>query len=196
MVVVDNILDFLKSNLDYISILCGLTALIAISERLRAILYFIASKFKTNPQIITGYWLLFIYDSDDKVYKIDQYRIKQYRQEIFGKIKRIYSAEDKTQEKTREYVFKGYFYKDEIYYAFKPITLQHSYGVCILEAKKDLEYMGKYYVPFHKRRGNDKRKSVYKIKLTKNLQEIVNNESIDLTKINKRILRLPQNNME
>ena len=96
---INSILDFLKAHIEeasFITILCGVAAAIAISSKLSSWVYLIISKFKKNPQIITGRWLLFIYNSD-KVWKIDEYNIKQFNQSISGSIKRLYSDEDPTQ---------------------------------------------------------------------------------------------------
>ncbi|MEM1002931.1 MAG: hypothetical protein AAGH46_09815 [Bacteroidota bacterium] len=178
------VLEVLKSNLDKIGMigLIGLVAAIfSISEKVQAFIFLVFSKLRKDPHVITGKWLLFIYNKDD-IWKIDEYSIKQFGHDISGNIKRLYSGEDKSQE-SRTYDFKGYFYKDEIYYAFKPKSLKDSYGICIMESgEKDLEYQGFYYRPFHKRKN---RRSRYTVKLTKHISEVEN--IIALSTIHKRI---------
>ncbi|MDC6367236.1 MULTISPECIES: hypothetical protein [Flavobacteriaceae] len=174
------------SSITITAIICSIAALITISKTVRSFIYSLISS-KPN---ISGKWLLIIYDGQKKVYKVDEYQIKQIGNKISGKIKRIYSSENTNQEFLRKYTFKGFFFNSEVFYAFKPNNIAiRSYGVCDLKMKGDLEFTGYYYVPIDKQG----RRKKYDIKLTRLIKEIYEIENFNQANLAQSLLKLPVN---
>lgn len=173
-----NILGFLLGSV---------SALITISETTRSVLF---SIFSSKP-VISGKWLLIIYTADNKIYKVDEYTIKQVKTRVSGKIKRLYSRENRKQEHTRTYSFRGYYSNSEIFFAFKPHSSAiNSYGVCNVKMTDDFEFSGHYYVPLSKQTTDKKE---LHIKLTKSADEIMSLRNFNLRNVSRKVLKHPVN---
>jgi hypothetical protein len=188
----ENLNDFFSENSIITAItglFCFLVAVITLSKEVKAMLY----KTFSSKQNISGWWVLLIYDNQGQIMKIDQYAIKQYRSNIYGKITRIYSTEDENQLATRQWSLKGYFRDSELVYCFSAThPAIHSYGSCNLKRSYDFEYKGFYYVPIGKK-SKTYRFSKHPIKLTQNLSALKDVPNLKSLNISKKILKLPMN---
>lgn len=164
------------------TILGCVSALITISETSRS---FFFSIFSSKP-VISGKWLLIIYNDDGKIYKVDEYTIRQVKNRVSGKIKRLYSREDAGQANIRRYTFRGYYTNKELVFAFLPDNNAiNSYGVCSLMMTRDFEYSGTYYVPASKQTSVKKELS---IKLTKSVGEVISLRTFTVSDLSRSLL--------
>ncbi|MGQ3012138.1 MAG: hypothetical protein ACT6QS_00390 [Flavobacteriales bacterium] len=165
----------------------AVSALITISETTRSVFF---SIFSSKP-VISGRWLLIIYTADNKIYKVDEYTIKQVKTRVSGKIKRLYSKEDPGQTNVRRYTFQGYYTNKELFFAFLPDdSAINSYGVCSLIMSRDFEYSGSYYVPASKQKTDKKE---LHIKLTKSADEIMSLRNFNIRNVSRKVLKHPVN---
>lgn len=164
-------------------LLGSVSALITISETTRSAFFAI---FSSKP-VISGKWLLIIYNAEGKVYKVDEYTIRQVKNRVSGKIKRLYSREDAGQANIRRYTFRGYCTHKELFFAFLPDNNAiNSYGVCSLMMNGDFEYTGTYYVPLSKQTSEKKELSV---KLTKSVGEVLSLRTFPIRNLSGSLLK-------
>lgn len=120
---------------------------------------------------LSGKWLLCILDEDGKPFKYDLYRLRQRRNSVTGKIRRLVSMED-AEQTARRYGLRGYATESDLVYSFWPLSKNTpSFGTCTLSLVKDNQYEGLYTRPYEEDR-NDGKEHTAKIVLTRSSAKV------------------------